>query len=116
MPSPYDQLWSLPMRTLDPDLRRLTALVDGPDRPTWLVEWVDFEAWTPEAGARLEAAVRALDPHWDVDVAGSPDAWSATVVRRDEPATEMDEVAVTSFSTGTAFAFEPRRSLPITPV
>jgi hypothetical protein len=59
MPSPYDQLWSLPTRTLDPDLQRLTALVDDPDRPTWLVEWVDFEAWTPEAGARLEAAVRA---------------------------------------------------------
>ena len=59
MDSPYGQLWSLPMRTLDPELADLTALVAGPDRPTWLVEWVDFEAWTPEEGAALEAAVRA---------------------------------------------------------
>ena len=39
-----------------------------------------------------------------------------TVVRRDEPAPEAQEVAVTKFSTGIDFAFQPRRSLPITPV
>lgn len=55
--APYPYLWSLPMRTLDPDLAELRALVEGPDRPTWLVEWVDFEAWTPQAGADLESAV-----------------------------------------------------------
>ena len=32
------------------------------------------------------------------------------------PAPDADEVAVTRFSTGVTFAFEPRRSLPITPV
>ena len=32
------------------------------------------------------------------------------------PAPESDEVAVTRFSTGASFTFEPRRSLPITPV
>ncbi len=42
--------------------------------------------------------------------------WTATVVRRDEPAPDFDEVAVTRISTGATFAFEPRRSLPITPV
>lgn len=57
LPSPYPHLWSLPMRTLDPDLDRLRDLVTGDDAPTWLVEWVDFEAWDEAAGARLRAAV-----------------------------------------------------------
>lgn len=57
MTSPYEHLWSLPMRTLDPDLARLRALVASPERPTWLVEWVDFGTWTPEAGAALATAV-----------------------------------------------------------
>ena len=35
--SPYPDLWSLPVRVHDPDLADLTALLDGPDRPTWLV-------------------------------------------------------------------------------
>jgi hypothetical protein len=35
--SPYPDLWSLPVRVHDPDLKRLTALLAGPDRPTWLV-------------------------------------------------------------------------------
>jgi hypothetical protein len=44
--SPYPYLWSLPMRALDPDLTRFRALVDGPDAPTWLVEWWRFDTWT----------------------------------------------------------------------
>jgi hypothetical protein len=35
--SPYPDLWSLPVRVHDPDLTRLSALLAGPDRPTWLV-------------------------------------------------------------------------------
>ena len=62
----------------------------------------------------LQAIVRAIDPHLDVAVSGSP--WAVDVVVRDEPADEPGEVAVTRISTGAAFAFEPRRSLPITPV
>ena len=76
--------------------------------------WLGFLG--PDSVRPLQAAVRALDPHWDVEVSGEDDAWTATVVRRDAPAPELDEVAVTSFSTGTAFVFEPRRSLPITPI
>jgi hypothetical protein len=44
--SPYPYLWSLPMRALDPDLTRFRALVDGPDAPTWVVEWWPFDTWT----------------------------------------------------------------------
>jgi hypothetical protein len=70
----------------------------------------------PSSVRPLQAAVRAVDPHLDVEVTGSDTDWTATVVRRDEPATDFDEVAVTRISTGASFAFEPRRSLPITPV
>ena len=60
--------------------------------------------------------VRAVDPRLDVEVTGSETGWVATLVPRADAAPEADEVAVTRFSTGSAFAFEPRRSIPITPV
>ncbi|WP_182379207.1 hypothetical protein [Nocardioides sp. WS12] len=73
----------------------------------------------PGRTAPLQAIVRAIDPHLDVEVEplGSADeGWRLTVVRRNEAEPEADEVAVTRFSTGATFAFEPRRSIPITPV
>jgi len=81
----------------------------------------DDGAWISLCGpgwtGALAATVRALDPYLDVEVTpAGDDAWALTVVRRDQPAPEAKEVAVTRFSTGTDFAFEPRRSLPITPV
>ncbi|WP_121256868.1 hypothetical protein [Nocardioides ferulae] len=57
MPSPYRFLWSLPMRTLDPDRAELRALLSGPDAPTWLVEWVPFSSWNPAVGPPLERTV-----------------------------------------------------------
>lgn len=68
----------------------------------------------PDAVAPLQAIVRAVDPRLDVAVEGTAKAWTARVVVRDEPAAEAGEVAVTRFSTGAAFTFEPRRSLPLT--
>jgi hypothetical protein len=38
---PYEQLWSLPTRTLDPGLTELKTLVRSPRAPTWIVEWSD---------------------------------------------------------------------------
>ncbi len=35
--SNYEYLWSLPARTLDPDLTTLATLLEGPDAPTWMV-------------------------------------------------------------------------------
>jgi len=35
--SPYEQLWSLPVRTDDQDLERFAGVLEGPDAPTWLV-------------------------------------------------------------------------------
>jgi hypothetical protein len=72
----------------------------------------------PEWTAPLQAIVRAVDTCLDVEAAalGSDEEWRLTVVRRDRPVPEADEVAVVRFSTGAGFAFQPRRSLPITPV
>lgn len=39
LPSPYEHLWSLPIRTLDPQLTKMTAVLAGPSAPTWFVTW-----------------------------------------------------------------------------
>ena len=70
----------------------------------------------PGATEPLQATVRAVDPHLDVEITGTHEEWTATVVRRAQPAPVAEEVAVTRVSTGAAFTFEPRRALPITPV
>lgn len=75
------------------------------------------DAWIslcgPEWPDALRAAVGGLDPHLDVEVTSAGDGWRVDVVRRDEPVREVDEVAVVRFSTGSDFAFEERRSLPL---
>ncbi len=77
-------------------------------------------AWIARCGPgrveALQAIVRAVDPHLDVTVLGTDTDWTCRVVRRDTPAPDPDEVVVTRMSTGAAFEFRPRRSLPITPV
>ncbi|MCW2752750.1 MAG: hypothetical protein JWQ32_161 [Marmoricola sp.] len=62
----------------------------------------------------LQAAVRAVDPHLDVDVGGTPNDWTLQIVRRTDAAPEAGEVAVTRFSTGAAFEFGTRTPIPIT--
>lgn len=71
---------------------------------------------TPAEPRPLQAIVAAVDPHLDVDVVGTETEWTARIVRRSEPAKELGEVAVAKFSGGASFQFEPRRSLPLTPV
>lgn len=55
--SPYPYLWSLPMRTRDPDYAELRGVLQSADPPTWLVEWVDFDGWDAPAGPALRRAV-----------------------------------------------------------
>ncbi len=72
----------------------------------------------PERPGPLQAIVRAVDPHLDVELTGT-DAetdWGLGVVERAVAAPECDEVAVTRFSGGATFAFQPRTSLPLTVV
>lgn len=78
------------------------------------------DAWIALCGPHwpdaLRTVVRAVHPRLDVQVEGSDDAWRAAVVLGDEEVPEASEVGVVRFSTGAAFTFTPRRSLPITPV
>jgi hypothetical protein len=75
-------------------------------------------AWLSQCGpaspAGLQAMVRAVDPHFDVEISGEPQSWQLRVVERDEPAPEAAEVQMTRFSGGARFAFQPRTSLPVT--
>jgi hypothetical protein len=87
-------------------VRRSAAHEDG--------AWVSLIS--PVETRPLQAAVAAIDPHLDVEVAGAETEWTARVIETDTPATELPEVAVTKFSGGATFVFEPRRSLPLTVV
>lgn len=49
--SPYPHLWSLPMRTLDPGLVDLGAVLTGNDPPTWFIEATFINTWS-ELGTR----------------------------------------------------------------
>src|SRR6185312_5094578 len=61
----------------------------------------------------LQAIVRAVDPHLDVEVTGTEVEWSARVVRNHTAAEEFREVSVAKVSRGANFDFQPRRSLPL---
>ena len=69
---------------------------------------------TPDGYVPLQAIVAAVNPKLDVEVEGTDTTWTASVVERSTPAKELSEVAVTKFSGGATFQFEPRRSLPLT--
>ena len=49
----YPYLWSLPVRTLDPDLALLSASLRGPAAATWVVRTVPLESWGLDDGDRL---------------------------------------------------------------
>jgi len=49
--SPYEHLWSLPVRTDDPRLEAFGELVAGPAAPTWLVIRRQLEGWGMDADA-----------------------------------------------------------------
>jgi hypothetical protein len=59
LPSPYPHLWSLPMRTLDPEYADLVALLESPRAPTWLVTWVPVTSWDAPGANDLRAAIDA---------------------------------------------------------
>ena len=71
---------------------------------------------SPDERRPLQAIVAAVDPHLDVEVAGTDTDWTARIARRDTPATELPEVSVVKVSRGATFEFAPRRSLPLTVV
>jgi hypothetical protein len=58
MTSPYEELWSLPVRVRDPELAELTAVLLGDEAPTWVVtQGVRVDTWGVE-GAAADRALR----------------------------------------------------------
>ncbi|MGY1801767.1 hypothetical protein ACI78T_00610 [Blastococcus sp. SYSU D00922] len=57
MPSPYPHLWSVPMRTSDPDQVRLRETLAGPRAPEWIVQVTGLDAWHIDEGSRLRELV-----------------------------------------------------------
>jgi hypothetical protein len=53
MESPYEHLWSLPERVLDPKLDELDGVLEGARAPTWVVVWTDVDAWDLDAAGRI---------------------------------------------------------------
>ena len=76
--------------------------------------WVSLVG--PGEARPLRAAVAAIDPHLDVEVAGTDTVWTARVIETDTAAKELPEVSVAKVSGGSSFVFEPRKSLPLTVV
>ncbi|MEU5884396.1 hypothetical protein [Spirillospora sp. NPDC047279] len=68
---------------------------------------------TPGTPDALRSIVRAVNPYLDVDVTGTDTEWTARVVLTGTAAPESGEVAVTKFSKGADFRFEPRETLPL---
>ena len=87
-------------------VRRSPAHEDG--------AWVSLVG--PAETRPLQAIVAAVDPHLDVEVAGTDTDWTARVIETDTAAKEFPEVSVAKFSGGATFVFEPRKSLPLTVV
>lgn len=53
----YPYLWSLPIRTLDPDLDQLTAAVTGPQRATWVVRTLPLHSFGLDPDRCLERSL-----------------------------------------------------------
>ena len=56
--SPYEHLWSLPARTRDPRSERLAAVLDGPQAPTWFLDWAGLDAWDGLAAGTVGPVLR----------------------------------------------------------
>ena len=89
LPSPYEHLWSLPMRTLDPELEQLEALLRSDEAPTWFVVWVPLTSWDDTGHPEL---VKLLVRRYDLVTRGCNDrpVWLRSGVERSVPAPDCD--------------------------
>lgn len=59
--SPYEHLWSLPVRVRDPHLTELVRVLDGPESPRWVVVFgKGMDSWAIDA----DRAQAYLDEHY----------------------------------------------------
>jgi hypothetical protein len=87
--SPYEHLWSLPMRTLDPQLDGLSALLASDKRPTWFVEWVSFSDWDTFGNAHFQTV---LEENYELHGDGcGHHIWLRKDVDRAEPRPDCDQ-------------------------
>jgi len=54
----YPYSWSLPARTLDPQLRLLARTLNGPAGPTWVVRWDPTGTWGLDPRGTVDEALR----------------------------------------------------------
>lgn len=59
MRSPYEHLWSLPVRVLDPDLDELTALLASDEAPTWLAQSFGPHTWGLDPEHQIDPVIEA---------------------------------------------------------
>ncbi|WP_067437379.1 hypothetical protein [Nocardioides jensenii] len=87
--SPYEHLWSLPMRGNDPKLEELIGLLDSDKAPTWFVGWVDFDSWNGVGQPALEAM---LAQHYERhgEACGDHPIWLHKGVDRDLPVPDCE--------------------------
>ena len=60
--SPYPYLWSLPLKTLDPHLTALNAVLQSPAAPTYVVTWKSIASWGLDTAATQELIDRDYRP------------------------------------------------------
>jgi 4-amino-4-deoxy-L-arabinose transferase-like glycosyltransferase len=84
MSSPYPHLWSVPMRTFDPEQSRLRATLSGTTAPAWIVQVNGFNAWRIDDDGRLVTLVRERY-RVVAEVCGSP-VWLRQDLSRELPA------------------------------
>ena len=82
-------------------VRRSPAHEDG--------AWVSLVG--PDEVRPLQAIVRAVDAHLDVEVGGSDEDWTARIIETDTAAKEFGEVAVVKVSGGSTWVFKNQSSL-----
>jgi hypothetical protein len=58
MTSPYEELWSLPVRVRDPELETFIEVLEGADAPTWVIaSGASLSSWAID-GARADRVLR----------------------------------------------------------
>src|SRR5699024_6567336 len=60
--SPYEQLWSLPVRVRDPELTQFVRVLEGPRAPDWVVtRGRSTDSWGIEASTADDALAARYD-------------------------------------------------------
>lgn len=86
--TPYRHLWSLPMRTLDPEYHDLADILAGPDAPEWFVQWWYVGLWSDEGGARLR---EVIEERYELHAVCGDDKEVFVLQGADRPALSCDE-------------------------